>query len=119
MHGGKDDRLEAAVRTVLVDCIAVKPGETVLVVTDPDKLPIARLLVDGARRLDAEVALAEMSERATHGSEPPAPIAAAMLVADVVIAPTAKSLSHTEARHAASGKGARVATMPGVTEDML
>ena len=120
MHGGKDDRsLEAAVRTVLVDCIGVQPGETVLVVTDPDRLPIARLLVDGARRMEAEAALAEMSERATHGSEPPAPIAEAMLAADVVIAPTTKSLSHTEARHAASGKGARIATMPGVTEDML
>src|SRR5205823_6530132 len=43
----------------------------------------------------------------------------ALAVADVFIAPTAKSLSHTRARKAASDAGARGATMPGVTTDML
>ena len=42
-----------------------------------------------------------------------------MLAADVVIAPTVQSLSHTAARKAASEAGARIATMPGVTEEML
>ncbi|HWL66416.1 MAG TPA: aminopeptidase [Actinomycetota bacterium] len=111
--------LEQAVRTVLVDCLAVESGENVLVVTDPPKVALARALVDGARSMGAEVVVAEMSERVTQGTEPPPQIAAAMLAADVVIAPTTKSLSHTEARHAASEKGARIATMPGVTEEML
>ena len=35
------------------------------------------------------------------------------------IAPTSRSLSHTRARKAASDAGARGATLPGVTEDML
>ena len=35
------------------------------------------------------------------------------------IAPTHRSLSHTRARKAASEAGARGATLPGVTEDML
>ncbi len=38
---------------------------------------------------------------------------------DVFIAPTTRSLSHTIARKRASDGGARGATMPGVTEDML
>jgi leucyl aminopeptidase (aminopeptidase T) len=42
-----------------------------------------------------------------------------MLAADVLIAPTTKSISHTEARRAASERGVRAATMPNVTEDML
>ena len=42
-----------------------------------------------------------------------------MLAADVVIAPTIQSLSHTAARKAASEAGVRIATMPGVTEEML
>jgi leucyl aminopeptidase (aminopeptidase T) len=42
-----------------------------------------------------------------------------MLAADVVIAPTLQSLSHTAARKAASEAGVRIATMPGVTEEML
>jgi leucyl aminopeptidase (aminopeptidase T) len=37
----------------------------------------------------------------------------------VFIAPTSRSLSHTTARKRATDAGARGATMPGVTEDML
>jgi leucyl aminopeptidase (aminopeptidase T) len=37
----------------------------------------------------------------------------------VVLAPTVQSLSHTAARKAASEAGARIATLPGVTEEML
>ena len=47
------------------------------------------------------------------------PIAAAMAAADVVLAPTVQSLSHTAARKAATEAGARIATLPGVTEEML
>ena len=60
-----------------------------------------------------------MAERASHAAEPPAPLAAAMAAADVVLAPTVQSLSHTAARKAASEAGARIATLPGVTEEML
>ena len=60
-----------------------------------------------------------MAERDSHAAEPPATVAAAMLAADVVIAPTVQSLSHTAARKAASEAGVRIATMPGVTEEML
>ena len=42
-----------------------------------------------------------------------------MAAADVVLAPTVQSLSHTAARKRASEAGARCATLPGVTEEML
>jgi leucyl aminopeptidase (aminopeptidase T) len=60
-----------------------------------------------------------MAERDTHAAEPPGPVGAAMRGADVVLAPTVQSLSHTAARKAASEAGARIATLPGVTEEML
>ena len=60
-----------------------------------------------------------MDERATDGTEPPPPVAAALAACDVFIAPTSRSLSHTSARKRASEAGARGATMPGVTEEML
>src|SRR3712207_4141436 len=60
-----------------------------------------------------------MEPRAVHGEEPPEAVAAALLAADVFVAPTSKSLSHTRARKAATDRGARGATLPGVTEDML
>jgi len=67
----------------------------------------------------ADATLAVISERETHAAEPPRPVAAAMAAADVVLAPTIQSLSHTAARKAASEAGARIATLPGVTEEML
>jgi leucyl aminopeptidase (aminopeptidase T) len=111
--------LDRAIRTVLVDCLGVTSGESVLVLTDPAKRPIAEALVAQARSMGAETVLTEMSERETHGSEPPSAVAAAMLDVDVFIAPTSKSVSHTEARRAASERGVRAATMPSITEDML
>jgi leucyl aminopeptidase (aminopeptidase T) len=42
-----------------------------------------------------------------------------MLAAQVVLAPTIQSLSHTAARKAASEVGVRIGTLPGVTEEML
>ncbi len=105
--------------TVLVDCLGVGEKETVLVLTDPKRRAIARRLVDRARALGAETVLVEMSERETNGTEPPAAVAAAMLECDVFIAPTTKSVSHTQARKAANERGVRAATMPQITEDML
>jgi leucyl aminopeptidase (aminopeptidase T) len=111
--------IEAAYKTVLVDCLGVSAGESVLVLVDPERRNIADKLVDGARDLGAEAVLVEMSERETNGTEPPDLVAAAMLACDVFIAPTTKSVSHTEARRAACEKGVRAATMPQITEDML
>jgi leucyl aminopeptidase (aminopeptidase T) len=42
-----------------------------------------------------------------------------MAAADVILAPTVQSLSHTAARKRATEAGARCATLPGVTEEML
>jgi leucyl aminopeptidase (aminopeptidase T) len=111
--------LDRAVRTVLEDCLGIKEGENVLVVTDPQRRPIADALVARARELGAEAVLVDMAERLTNGTEPPDAVAAAMLACDVLVAPTTKSVSHTEARRSASARGVRAATMPQVTEDML
>jgi leucyl aminopeptidase (aminopeptidase T) len=108
-----------AFEAVLFDCLGVQSGERVLIVTDPGKRGLADSLVAVARRAGAEAMTIEMSERETHGTEPPDPVAAAMAVSDVVLAPTSKSVSHTAARKVATDKGVRVATMPDITEEML
>jgi leucyl aminopeptidase (aminopeptidase T) len=60
-----------------------------------------------------------MSERESHGAEPPETVRAAILASDVFIAPTTKSLSHTTARKEANERGVRAATMPQITRAML
>lgn len=111
--------LERAVCAVVNDCLGVRAGEDVLVVANPATLGLAERLRREAGRARADGVLALMGERASHAAEPPPPIAAAMRAADVVLAPTVQSLSHTAARKAASEAGARIATLPGVTEEML
>jgi leucyl aminopeptidase (aminopeptidase T) len=111
--------LERAVATVINDCLAVKEGEEVLVVCNPATLGMAERLRGEAGRVGAVGVLMLMAELASHAAEPPSPVAAAMATADVVLAPTVQSLSHTAARRAATEAGVRVATLPGVTEEML
>lgn len=111
--------LRPAVSTVVRRCLAVKPGEDVLVIVDPATRAIGEALREEASEASADAVLAVMDERATDGTEPPPTLAAALASCDVFIAPTSRSLSHTAARKRATDAGARGATMPGVTGDML
>ena len=111
--------LERAVSAVVNDCLRVAPGENVLVIANPATLGLGERLRGEAGRAGADAVLALMAQRDSHAAEPPPPVAAAMREADVVLAPTVQSLSHTAARKAASEAGARIATLPGVTEEML
>ncbi|MBI2656834.1 aminopeptidase [Candidatus Woesearchaeota archaeon] len=54
-----------------------------------------------------------------HGAEPSKHVSDEMLKYDVILIPTTKSLSHTKARENASRKGARIASMPGITAEMM
>lgn len=103
----------------LADCLGLKSGETFLVVTDESRKELAEALHEAGKRLGAESMLAVMKERAKSGEEPPVAIAAAMAKAQVVVCITKHSLTHTQARKQAAAAGARLATMPGITEDMF
>ncbi len=111
--------LGPAVRTVIRQCLAVAAGEEVVVVVDPATGSIGRALRDEAAEAGGDAVLMLMDARGNDGAEPPAAVGGAMLASDVFIAPTSRSLSHTSARKAATDAGARGATMPGVTEEML
>jgi leucyl aminopeptidase (aminopeptidase T) len=111
--------LQRAVEAVVGPCLGVTAGEDVVIVVDRTTQAIGDALRDAAAALGAEPVMTVMEPRAVDGEEPPAAVAAALAAARVFIAPTRRSLSHTRARKAASEAGARGATLPGVTEDML
>jgi len=111
--------LERAVRSVVRECLGVREGEQVLVVCNPATIGLGTRLRGEAGTAGADAVLMLMTERDSHAAEPPPPVAAAMAAADVVLAPTVQSLSHTAARKAASETGTRIATLPGATEEML
>jgi leucyl aminopeptidase (aminopeptidase T) len=111
--------LDRAVKTVVRQCMGIQPGEDVLVVCNPVTEEIGALMRIEAQGEGADATLAVISERDSHAAEPPRAVAAAMAAADVVLAPTIQSISHTEARKIASENGVRVGSLPGVTEEML
>jgi len=88
--------MKESARIVVEDCLGVKKSEEVLIIVDEKSRQIGDALFDAAKGLGAEAVLIEMVEREAHGSEPPRPVAEAMKSADVIIAPTSKSLTHTK-----------------------
>ncbi len=111
--------LKDIAKNVMIKCMAVKPEENVLILTDDARLKIGEALYEGAKELGCEAMLMVMKERAVSGEEPPKTVAAAMKAADVVLCPTTQSVTHTNAKIEAQKAGARVATMPGITEEMF
>ncbi len=113
------DRLRAAAETAVRDCMGLGPAESCLVVTDDERERVGETLHAVAGEVTDDAAIVRYPPGDQHGEEPPAPVAAAMTGADVVLAPTTRSLSHTRARTDANDAGARVATLPGITEDVF
>ncbi len=113
------DDLDRAVHAVVRECLGVREGEEALVISNPATQRVGERLREEAADAGADAVLTVISERPSHGAEPPRTVAEAMVAADVLMAPTVQSLSHTAARKRATDAGARCATLPGVTEEML
>ena len=112
-------RMDKASVTAIKDCMKVKKNEKILVITDELKREIGYSIYENAKRLGYKSLLLEMPSAKINGEEPPADVAEMMKKFDVVFVPTAKSVTHTDARRAASKKGARVATFPGITKEIM
>jgi leucyl aminopeptidase (aminopeptidase T) len=111
--------LAAAAETAVSQCMALEEHESCVVVTDDRTSSIGEALYRAVSETTDDVLLARYPPGTQHGEEPPESVGAAMQAGDVVFCPTAKSLSHTRARTAANEAGARVATLPGITEEVF
>ncbi|MBO8142514.1 MAG: aminopeptidase [Firmicutes bacterium] len=131
--------LSSVVRLLFEQNFALKSGETVVIVNDipsPDhwhSLPptvltdmarrtvLARSVAETARVLfpDNPVRLSLYRATAQANSEPPEEVARELARADVALAITTFSISHTDARMNACRQGTRLGTMPGALESMF
>lgn len=111
--------LKEAAHVALTECTDVKKGENVVVLIDEPQRIIGQAFWETARELGAEAILCEMLPRETNGEEPPRAVAGLLAACDVFIIPTSRSLSHTDARRKACAKGARGATLPGITQEAM
>jgi len=108
-----------AVEAVYRGSLKLRSDESCLIVTDTTKEPIGRAFYEYARSITDHADIEVMPPTSEHAQEPPQHIAETMLKYDVEILITHKSLTHTQARREATRKGARIATMPSVTEDII
>jgi aminopeptidase len=115
----KITKLDTASKIAIRDCMGAKKNEKILVITDEQKREMGLSLHENAVRMGYFSLLVEMKSGKINGEEPPKEIAELMQKFDVVFCPTAKSLTHTDARRNASAKGVRIATFPGITKEVM
>jgi leucyl aminopeptidase (aminopeptidase T) len=113
------ERLIEVAKSILNNNLTIKENEHILIVTDSESSEIADVFYQAGIAVRNETMLIRMTTRTKSGEEPPKPVAEAMKAAEVVLCITLHSLTHTNARKEASAAGARIATMPGITFDML
>ncbi|MEM0372646.1 MAG: aminopeptidase [archaeon] len=113
-----NEKMTESAKIVIERCVDLKEDETALIIYDETTKEIAEALFKEAAT-KADAVMMKIKPTGEHGKEPPKLVADAMKKADVVIAPTKYSLTHTKARANASKKGARVVTMPGITNSMF
>ena len=103
----------------LINSLSVRRSDRVLIVCDEETIEIGQAFFQGASRISMNPHLIEMKKGKRHGDEPSRMVARAMAESDVIMAPTTYSLTYTNATRMALSKGARIATMPGLTMEML
>ncbi|MCK4421193.1 aminopeptidase [candidate division WOR-3 bacterium] len=111
--------IQDAARIAVEKAMGLRSDETIVIICDKKSRKIGYVLYEAAAEIAEEPVLIEIKERSSNGEEPPELVSSALLHADVALIPTTKSMSHTAARKAACDKGARIATLPGITEDMM
>jgi len=115
----KQTLLDKACIIAIKDCMGAKKNEKILIITDEVKHEIGYALFENAKALGHNPLFVEMKSGKINGAEPPEEIAELMQKFDVVLIPTEKSITHTDARRAASANGVRVATFPGITKEIM
>jgi 2,5-dihydroxypyridine 5,6-dioxygenase len=113
------EQLLPGARRVVTVSAGVQPGETVVIVTDPARpADVAQALAVAVTKAGASPILVTMPV-VPSGAEPPAPVTAAMVAADVILAPTSGAIYHTAALRSATDAGARFIAMTGYIKDVL
>lgn len=99
-------------------CLGVRPGEQVVLLTDDGTDPgVISRMSEAVSARDGIPLVARMPAPRLPGEEPPLPVAAMMLEAAAVIELTSLFIGSSRARRNASARGVRYLAMPGVVGD--
>jgi leucyl aminopeptidase (aminopeptidase T) len=113
-------RLAAAVGTICRENLGLRDSESLLIVADPPLASLVERMTAAARESGFRCALLEIGPVERAGQAPPDFTVRALARAKAVLLVTSRSLSHTEQRRAACREhGVRIASLPGLTAEML
>ncbi|MEW5937003.1 MAG: aminopeptidase [Candidatus Thermoplasmatota archaeon] len=109
------DGAHVAVHTSL----GLKKGERLMILVDEPRIGMGGRFLSAALDAKADAFMVTIPEVGRDGQEPPHPVARLMREMHAIIIATEGSMSHTLARKQATKAGARIITMPGITDEML
>ncbi len=112
-------RLYHAIEIILRKNLGIKEDESVLIIYDQHKKELAEKFFQHIIILAPNTKKMRIAALLVNGQEPAKQVSFALRNANVALILTSKSLSHTKARREATSHGARIASMPGITEDIL
>jgi len=112
---------EQALSRLLLECMALRKGESCLVVCDTGRKGIGTSFCEAAKQITSRANLFVIQMPGPEGWQPDtlSQLEKEMATPEVILLLTGQSLSHTDARRRAVKRGARLASMPGITADML
>ena len=113
-----EDYLIEGAETIVHECLKIQKDEKVVIVNDGNDQDLLDALIKVAEEASNDVTYEEYPEPETSGTEPPEEVAELLKQSDVFIAPTLKSISHTNARKEALKHGARGATLPTINKEI-
>ena len=116
---GSQQELKRGADVVAGTCLAVQPGEQVVIVADLPNRDPGLALTEAVRSRGAEASLVLIVPRKAHAEDPPGPVIEALRSADAAILATTFSLSNSNARRLANQAGARIISLPGCRPETL
>ena len=114
------DGLQPAMQSICREHLGLGRDESLLIVADTGRRGLAAAMEEAARQAGFKCELIVVGEVKSASQAPPGFTTELLAAVPAALLVTGKSLSHTEQRRAACYEhNTRIASMPGVTEDML
>jgi len=100
-------------------CAQVKTNESVLIITEPRMMSVAKSVAAAVTAVQAEAIISIIEPRSSDGEEPPETVAESMKKCDVFISVVYTSITHTTAVLEATKNGSRGIMLTQFDDDML
>jgi len=111
--------MHSAICSALKDCIKLRRGESILILSDDPLSKLGMQFYEIAKMHSQNAHLLIIPTIPHHGYEPPKSVSLLMASSSAIVLLTSHSLSHTQARRRASKNGSRIISLPGITNESL